>query len=99
MTIHLSGPVEVEVQMADVCFRCSNCLVAGAIDATTTAELLSLYQEWQRLTAAKVGKNQVSYTSFCFFSFVWFKRHEIFQLLVYPVTTIQLILIFHLFFV
>ncbi|KAG0504996.1 hypothetical protein M758_N003500 [Ceratodon purpureus] len=30
----------------------------GTIDATTTAELLSLYQEWQRLTAAEVSKNQ-----------------------------------------
>lgn len=30
----------------------------GTLDATTTAGLLSLYQEWQRLTAAKVSKNQ-----------------------------------------
>lgn len=33
--------------------------VAGALDASTTAELLALYQEWQRLTAAQVSKNQV----------------------------------------
>ncbi|KAG0612511.1 hypothetical protein M758_6G033500 [Ceratodon purpureus] len=30
----------------------------AALDATTTAELLSLYQEWQRRNAAKVSKNQ-----------------------------------------
>jgi len=40
--------------------RCVNNIAwpAGTIDATTTAHLLSLYQEWQRLTAAKVSKNQ-----------------------------------------
>jgi len=31
----------------------------GALDASTTAELLALYQEWQRLTAAQVSKNQL----------------------------------------
>lgn len=31
----------------------------GSLDATTTAQLLSLYQEWQRLTADQVSKKQV----------------------------------------
>ncbi|XP_024395136.1 uncharacterized protein [Physcomitrium patens] len=30
----------------------------GSLDATTTAQLLSLYQEWQRLTADQVSKKQ-----------------------------------------
>ncbi|KAG0612510.1 hypothetical protein M758_6G033500 [Ceratodon purpureus] len=40
--------------------RCVNNITwpTAALDATTTAELLSLYQEWQRRNAAKVSKNQ-----------------------------------------
>jgi hypothetical protein len=56
--------------------------VKGTSDATTTAELLALYQEWHRLTAAKVSKNQVSYSynSHCWvtgclpLSICWFKE-------------------------
>ena len=63
-------------------FSCSDCLVTGTLDATTTAELLALYQEWHRLTAAKVSKNQVSYfyNSQCWvtgclpLSICWFKE-------------------------
>lgn len=51
--------------------------VAGALDAGTTAEILALYQEWQRLTAAQVSKNQV----FLFFTTLCLKQlptHKLF---------------------
>lgn len=48
--------------------------VAGALDASTTAELLALYQEWQRLTAAQVSKNQVP----LFFTTLFLKQLIIF---------------------
>lgn len=50
--------------------------VAGALDASTTAELLALYQEWQRLTAAQVSKNQVP----LFFTTLFLKQLIIYKL-------------------
>jgi hypothetical protein len=75
--------------------------VKGTSDATTTAELLALYQEWHRLTAAKVSKNQVSYF---YNSHCWFKEWKgpkiyisFFLMTVVLMGTIQSVLGFHFF--
>ncbi|KAG0504997.1 hypothetical protein M758_N003500 [Ceratodon purpureus] len=62
--LHVAGPIlkspKGESSLTDVLLQrnVSQSVDYGTIDATTTAELLSLYQEWQRLTAAEVSKNQ-----------------------------------------
>ncbi|XP_024376651.1 uncharacterized protein [Physcomitrium patens] len=53
--------VEPEKRKPDVSYALSVNNITwptAALDAATTAELLALYQEWQRLSAAEVSKNQ-----------------------------------------
>lgn len=54
------------------CFACGHaftefvrfvCVTEG-LDPTSTVKLFELYQEWQRATAAKVGKNQAGFFPF-----------------------------------
>jgi hypothetical protein len=45
-------PLIVQIQ------QCFIRLAVGSSNASTTAELLEMYQEWQRVTAAQVSKKQ-----------------------------------------
>ncbi|KAI5054735.1 hypothetical protein GOP47_0029880 [Adiantum capillus-veneris] len=47
-----------EVGLKDLLLRHVHSSEHGALDPTTTASLLTLYHEWQRVTSEKVNKNQ-----------------------------------------
>ncbi|KAH7441023.1 hypothetical protein KP509_03G021800 [Ceratopteris richardii] len=47
-----------EVGLKDLLLRHVHNSEHGALDPTTTASLLTLYQEWQRVTSEKINKNQ-----------------------------------------
>eukprot|EP00250_Pteridium_aquilinum_P008737 c18171_g1_i4 orf=136-684(+) len=47
-----------EVGLKDLLLRHAHGSEHGSLDPTTTASLLTLYQEWQRVTAEKLNKNQ-----------------------------------------
>lgn len=47
-----------EVGLKDLLLRHAHGSEHGSLDPTTTAALLTLYQEWQRVTSEKINKNQ-----------------------------------------
>jgi hypothetical protein len=53
-------PLIVQIQ------QCFIRLAVGSSNASTTAELLEMYQEWQHVTAAQVSKKQVHSLRFAF---------------------------------
>lgn len=48
----------IDPSLTEILLRKSSSQVSEALDPTSTIKLFELYQEWQRATAAKVGKNQ-----------------------------------------
>ncbi|CAM6086173.1 unnamed protein product [Calypogeia fissa] len=47
-----------DASLTEILLRRSSSQASEALDPTTTVKLFQLYQEWQRSTAARVGKNQ-----------------------------------------
>lgn len=60
--LEIAGPLlkspPSEVGLKDLLLRHSRCSEYGSLDPTTTASLLTLFQEWQRVTSEKISKNQ-----------------------------------------
>eukprot|EP00246_Nothoceros_aenigmaticus_P013286 TRINITY_DN4506_c0_g3_i1.p1 TRINITY_DN4506_c0_g3~~TRINITY_DN4506_c0_g3_i1.p1 ORF type:complete len:212 (+),score=34.86 TRINITY_DN4506_c0_g3_i1:44-637(+) len=58
----LVSPQNSELSLRDIVLRrspsFSSCSNYGALDPTTTLRLFDLYEEWQQIAAAKLGRNQ-----------------------------------------